>query len=109
MPHDSIDEWLEPRGSKQRGHAVSLVTATVAGHLIARTEAIGMGRHAYHDMAAGVEPPDPASERGLVILDVLEHLECNQHVEAAIRIVGHRLVANVSLSEACQTRCSFGV
>jgi hypothetical protein len=81
----------------------------VAGHLIARSESIGMGRDAYQDMAAGVEPSDPASERGLVILDVLEHLECDEQVEAAIRLVGHRLIADISLSEAGQTRCSLGV
>ena len=44
-----------------------------------------------------------------IILDVLEHLEGDQQIEAAVRLVGHRLVAYLSFSQACQPRCCFGV
>ena len=76
---------------RQREHVdeiVSVVAANVARCLVVRAPALSPGRHGEQEPPARSEPGGPVAHRRRVVLDVLEHLERADDVEAPLGVDG---------------------
>src|SRR3989304_4426004 len=82
---------LEPGGGPRRARRRLGGPARGGGGGAERAEEERVRGHDQQQAAAGRELPAEGAERGLVVANVLEHVEADDRVEASVDLVGARV------------------